>query len=54
MTLARRCTIVVLWKQEDETAKSGGVNESESEDDDLGKKGTEVYVATPQEETEVR
>ena len=29
-------------------------NESESEDDDLGKEGTEVYVATPQEETEVK
>ena len=29
-------------------------NESESEDDDLGKKEAEVYVAAPQEETEAR
>ena len=29
-------------------------NESESEDEDLGKEGAEVSVATPQEETEAR
>ena len=29
-------------------------NESDSEDEDLGKEGAEVYVAAPQEETEAR
>ena len=60
MDFRSRVNVVIDYDRHDRNAygsqrtKTRLSNESESEDDNLGKEGAAVYVAAPQEETEAR